>query len=82
MAQSLIELLNVGADGDPALLAPGRPALRFARPREQCRRTLEALNRRGPGRGDQAGIWLEETPEGATGKLQRIGPAEKPGMRS
>lgn len=69
MPQTLEDLLTTGAGGSPALLAPGRPSLSFARLREQCHRTVESLNALGVGREDRVGIVLPNGPEMASGFL-------------
>jgi acyl-CoA synthetase (AMP-forming)/AMP-acid ligase II len=63
---TLTELLDGGASGAPALLAPGRPALDYAGLRGQVTRTVAALNGLGVGRNDAVAIVLPNGPEMAS----------------
>ena len=62
MHQVLKALLSAGADGAPALSAPGRQPLSFASLRALIDDTLAALNGIGIGRNDRVAIVL---PNGA-----------------
>ena len=57
------DLLADGAADDPALLAPGRPALDFDALRTLADGTVERLNALGIGRGDTVAIVLPNGPE-------------------
>ena len=60
---TLVELLSAGVDAEPALRAPGMPALSYAALRANVLRTVAALNGLGIGRGDRVGIVLPNGPE-------------------
>jgi acyl-CoA synthetase (AMP-forming)/AMP-acid ligase II len=60
------ELLRRGDDNDPALGAPGRPALTYAQLRAHVGRTVERLNALGIGRNDAVAIVLPNGPEMAS----------------
>jgi len=75
MSLTLHQLIEPGADDAPALLAPERPVMTFSALREQCRRTVESLNRLGVGRGDRVGIVLPNGPEMASSFLAIAGGA-------
>jgi oxalate---CoA ligase len=66
MSQTLKDLLSQGADGAPALSAPGRTALSFGALRAQIAQTLAALNSIGIGRNDRVAIVLPNGPEMAS----------------
>jgi oxalate---CoA ligase len=66
MSQTLKDLLSQGADGAPALSAPGRTALSFGALRAQIAQTLAALNSIGVGRNDRVAIVLPNGPEMAS----------------
>jgi acyl-CoA synthetase (AMP-forming)/AMP-acid ligase II len=63
MTHTLPALLAAGADAAPALSAPGRRPLDHAGLRALSRRTVEALNALGAGRGDRVAIVLANGPE-------------------
>jgi acyl-CoA synthetase (AMP-forming)/AMP-acid ligase II len=63
------ELLQGGADEDPALGAPGRPALSYRELRAHVARTGERLNALGVGRNDTVAIVLPNGPEMASAYL-------------
>jgi oxalate---CoA ligase len=65
-ADTVVDLLTRGADGDPAVGAPGRPWLTHAGLRAQVKRTIGDLNRIGTGRNDRVAIVLSNGPEMAT----------------
>jgi acyl-CoA synthetase (AMP-forming)/AMP-acid ligase II len=60
---TLVELLSAGADAEPALRAPGAPALSYAALRANVLRTIASLNGMGIGRGDRVAIVLPNGPE-------------------
>ncbi len=60
---TLVELLSAGADTEPALRAPGAPALTYAALRANVLRTIASLNSLGIGRGDRVAIVLPNGPE-------------------
>jgi len=62
-ADTAIDLLSRGANGDRAIGAPGRPWLTHAGLRDQVRRTITALNRMGIGRNDRVAIVLPNGPQ-------------------
>jgi oxalate---CoA ligase len=64
--KTLQELLSRGADGDPAIGAPGRPTLSYADLRAHVTRTVERLNALGVGRNDAVAIVLPNGPEMAS----------------
>ncbi len=68
-ATSLAELLARGAEGAPALRAPGRPTLTHGALRALAHRTVETLNGIGIGRGDRVAIVLPNGPEMAAAFL-------------
>ena len=63
------ELLQRGSANQPALRAPGRPALSHAALRELAAGTVATLNARGIGRGDRVAIVLPNGPEMAAAFL-------------
>jgi len=63
------ELLQTGADADPALGAPETPALTHKALRELAARTVAALNAAGIGRNDRVAIVLPNGPEMAAAFL-------------
>jgi acyl-CoA synthetase (AMP-forming)/AMP-acid ligase II len=64
---SIASLLDAGADDAPAVGAPeGARPLRYRELRALARRTVEALNGMGIGRGDRVAIVLPNGPEMAT----------------
>ena len=69
MANTVPDLLAVGADAAPALLAPDSPALPRAALRAHVGGIAEALARRGIGRGDRVAIVLHNGPEMASAFL-------------
>ena len=69
MTATISDLLRVGRDSDPALLAPGRKPLDYRGLRDHVAATLRALNARGIGRGDRVGIVLANGPEMASAFL-------------
>jgi oxalate---CoA ligase len=62
-ADTVIDLLARGANGDRAIGAPGRPWLTHAGLRDQVKRTIAELNRMGIGRNDRIAIVLPNGPE-------------------
>jgi len=62
-ADTVIDLLARGANGDRAIGAPGRPWLTHAGLRHQVQRTIADLNRMGIGRNDRVAIVLPNGPE-------------------
>ena len=62
-ADTVLDLLAIGADARPAIGAPGREALSYAALRALARRTIGDLNRMGIGRGDRIAIVLPNGPE-------------------
>jgi len=63
---TLEELLQRGADSDPAIGAPGRPTLTYAELRAHVARTVERSNALGIGRNDAVAIVLPNGPEMAS----------------
>ncbi|MBY0336909.1 MAG: acyl--CoA ligase [Acetobacteraceae bacterium] len=68
-ARTLVELLARGAEGAPAIRAPGRPALTHGGLRALMARTVAALNAIGIGRNDRVAIVLPNGPEMAAAFL-------------
>jgi acyl-CoA synthetase (AMP-forming)/AMP-acid ligase II len=68
-ADTIAKLLRCGADGDPALGAPGRKALSYEGLRALTDRTASTLNRMGIGVGDRVAIVLPNGPEMASAFL-------------
>ncbi len=66
LADTVVDLLTRGADGNPAIGAPGRRWLTHAALRDQVRRTIADLNHMGIGRNDRVAIVLPNGPEMAT----------------
>jgi oxalate---CoA ligase len=66
MKTQLKDLLATGADGAPAISAPGRSALSFGELRALIARTIAALNGIGIGRDDRVAIVLPNGPEMAS----------------
>jgi acyl-CoA synthetase (AMP-forming)/AMP-acid ligase II len=66
MSDSLIRLLDAGANGATAISAPGRPPLNFSGLRALAARTLADLNALGIGRNDRVAIVLANGPEMAS----------------
>jgi oxalate---CoA ligase len=66
MKTQLKDLLATGADGAPAISAPGRSALRFGELRALIARTIAVLNGIGIGRNDRVAIVLPNGPEMAS----------------
>jgi acyl-CoA synthetase (AMP-forming)/AMP-acid ligase II len=66
---TLEQLLSRGADNDPAIGAPGRPALTYAGLRAHVARTVGRLNDLGIGRNDPVAIVLPNGPEMASAFL-------------
>ena len=62
-ARSVAALLERGAAGTPALLAPERPTMDYDRLRRLVARTTARLNALGVGRGDRVAIVLPNGPE-------------------
>ena len=62
-ASTVSGLLEAGAEGTPALLAPERGALGYGELRALAVRTVERLNGLGIGRGDRVAIVLPNGPE-------------------
>ncbi len=62
-ADTILDLLARGAEGAPAIAAPGRGALSYAGLRALARATIAALNRMGIGRNDRVAIVLPNGPE-------------------
>lgn len=65
-AQTVIELLNAGADGDIAIATVDRPPLTYAGLRALVRDSVTSLRRLGIGRNDRVAIILPNGPEMAT----------------
>ena len=63
MNDTLEHLLRNGADGAPALAAPGRPTLTYGALRSLVAATIAALNGAGAGRNDRVAIVLDNGPE-------------------
>jgi acyl-CoA synthetase (AMP-forming)/AMP-acid ligase II len=61
--RTIAALLERGAAGTPALLAPDRPTLDYDRLRRLAARTTAHLNELGVGRGDRVAIVLPNGPE-------------------
>ncbi|WP_322495278.1 acyl--CoA ligase [Chloroflexus sp.] len=59
---TLFDLLRAGAEGDPALIAPGGPVWTFADLRAQVGQLAEWLQAHGLGRGDRIAIALGNGP--------------------
>ena len=68
-ATTIFDLLETGADADPAIEAQNSPPLTYAGLRAHVRATVAALNALGLGRGDRVGIVLPNGPEMATAFL-------------
>ncbi len=68
-ARTLSELLARGADGAPAIRAPGRPALSHGALRALAGRTVARLNALGIGRNERVAIVLPNGPEMAAAFL-------------
>ncbi|MEI6158703.1 MAG: AMP-binding protein, partial [Roseococcus sp.] len=66
---NLGELLQRGSAAQPALRAPGRPALTHQALRELAVSTVATLNAKGIGRGDRVAIVLPNGPEMAAAFL-------------
>jgi acyl-CoA synthetase (AMP-forming)/AMP-acid ligase II len=66
MESTLTELLATGADGAPAISAPGRSPLTFGELRALIDATTGKLNALGIGRNDRVAIVLDNGPEMAT----------------
>ncbi len=62
-ASTIQDLIGRGADGDPALLAPGRPALSYGGLRRLVGETGLTLGRLGIGRNDRVAVVLPNGPE-------------------
>ena len=65
-ATTLHELIQTGADANPALSSPGGVPLSFQALRALTERTVADLNARGIGRGDRVAIVLPNGPEMAS----------------
>ncbi|MEI9983057.1 MAG: acyl--CoA ligase [Aliidongia sp.] len=65
-ADTVFHLLGKSADAEPAILAPGRPALSHGGLRALAAATVEQLNGLGIGRGDRVALVLPNGPEAAT----------------
>jgi acyl-coenzyme A synthetase/AMP-(fatty) acid ligase len=63
VATTIRELLDRGADADPAIAAPGRAPLTHAELREEVDRLAGQLRALGIGAGDRVAILLPEGPE-------------------
>ena len=63
---TILDLLERGTDGAPAIAAPGRAPLTYRGLREHARATLERLNGLGIGRNDPVAIVLPNGPSMAT----------------
>ncbi len=63
---TLQDLMSLGEDEHPAIMAPGRRPLSFAGLRGLVRNTIASLNSFGVGRGDRIAIVLPNGPEMAT----------------
>ena len=63
---TIIELLRVGANLNPAICAPERLDLTYSDLRELTQRTVHQLNTIGIGRNDRVAIVLPNGPEMAT----------------
>jgi acyl-CoA synthetase (AMP-forming)/AMP-acid ligase II len=61
--KTLLDLLAVGADAAPALVAPGRPPLSYAALRENVTALAARLQALGVGRGDRVAIAMANGPE-------------------
>jgi acyl-CoA synthetase (AMP-forming)/AMP-acid ligase II len=68
-AATVYELLEAGEDHAPAIGAPGRTALSYARLRNQVRTSVACLNDHCVGGGDRVAIVLNNGPEMATAFL-------------
>lgn len=62
-ANTIQDLIGRGADGDPALLAPDRPALSYGALRQLVGETVLKLGQLGIGRNDRVAIVLPNGPE-------------------
>ncbi len=62
-ASTIQELIGRGADGDPALLAPNRPALSYGGLRQLVAETGHRLGQLGIGRNERVAIVLPNGPE-------------------
>ena len=62
-AQTIIELLDAGSDGDPAISAVDRPSMTYAELRALVSDTVGALRRLGIQRNDRVAIVLPNGPE-------------------
>jgi acyl-CoA synthetase (AMP-forming)/AMP-acid ligase II len=60
---TLLRLLDAGADGRAALLAPGRPALDYGQLRATVVALAQQLNQLGLGRGDRIALAMGNGPE-------------------
>ena len=65
-ADTLLALLDHGADSAPAIGAPGRAWLSHGELRALARRTVDALNGMGIGRGDRVALVVPNGPEAAS----------------
>jgi acyl-CoA synthetase (AMP-forming)/AMP-acid ligase II len=65
-ASRVIDLIQAGHDAQPAIGAPGRPAMTHGQLRALTARTVEALNAMGIGRNDRVAIVLPNGPEMAS----------------
>ena len=68
-ADTITKLMERGNAGDPAIGAPGRPALTHGGLRDLAERTVRDLNRMGIGRNDRVAIVLPNGPEMAASFL-------------
>src|SRR5882724_5332969 len=60
---TVLDLLEAGASGAPALSAPGGAPLMFRALRQLARDTLSALNAKGIGRNDRVAVVLDNGPQ-------------------
>ena len=65
-ADTVLKLIDGGADDHPAIGAPGRPPMTFAGLKALARRTIATLNTYGIGRNRRVAIVLDNGPEMAT----------------
>ncbi|QRN96438.1 AMP-binding protein [Archangium violaceum] len=65
-ADTVVQLIEQGREGDLAIGAPGRPGLTHGGLRDLARRTVAALNALGIGCGDRVALVLPNGPEMAT----------------
>ena len=65
-ADTVLDLLALGADQDPAIGAPDRPWLNYSGLRALAHRTIVSLNDAGIGRGDRVAIVVPNGPEAAS----------------